>query len=164
MSGFGARARRDEGAIARGIVIANSCDMRALTLLAVLAAGCTQSGLCTSPACAANPCTPGCVFVEPGGACPATVDEATVRACSSFCGLQTINPAGCLRYRSEDPACPTWCTAWGDPRCWAPTPAIDYVNGGAICATGVGCYGGALLDDLSIPCFDFGHVDGAVSD
>jgi hypothetical protein len=116
--------------------------------------------LCTSATCSAAPCTPGCVFQPTmSGACAAPLQKIeTVRAmaCPGWCGLQQILVEGCLRYRSEDPACPTWCTAWGDAACWEQTPPADYAQGGAICSAGSSCFGGAELQDADVPCRDMG--------
>jgi hypothetical protein len=113
--------------------------------------------LCTTSACAAQPCTPGCVFdAMVSGACPSSspahVGTAKATACTGWCGLQELNVGGCLRYRSEDPACPTWCISY-DQSCWEHTPEADYAGGGAICSAGY-CYGGGPLEDLWIPCVD----------
>jgi hypothetical protein len=121
--------------------------------------GQTPDYLCTSAACAAQPCTPGCVF-DPGPCNGSTrIETDRARACPGWCGLQEMLVEGCLRYRSEDPACPTWCVSWGDAACWERTPAADYANGGAICPDHIGCFGGAPPGDLYHPCVDLGGND-----
>jgi hypothetical protein len=117
--------------------------------------------LCTQSACAANPCARGCTFAPTdarggcGGDVPARVSTSVVEACSGFCGLQQVNPGGCFRYRSEDPACSAWCINWSGS-CWETTPQADYVNGGAICNAGAACYGGFYLEDMAVRCVDAG--------
>jgi hypothetical protein len=121
--------------------------------------------LCTSAACASSPCDAHCVFVaEESGACPAanpsSVATRALKACPNFCGLQATFPLGCLRYRSEDPACPTWCTQWGTAACWESSPKIDYQKGGAICGAGFNCFGGFLPQDFGTQsCVDLGARD-----
>jgi hypothetical protein len=128
-------------------------------LFALLIGGCAPSSdsFCTSAACAAHPCTPGCVF-QNGGSCSSRVSIATVRACPGWCGLIDENPAGCLRYRSEDSACPTWCINYGGA-CWEQTPRADYSTGGAICTTDASCAGGPPPADLYYQCVDGGGHD-----
>jgi len=56
-----------------------------------LAAHRVPSSLCTTPACAAAPCTNGCVFEKKDGACAgilsATLDGDAVTACANLCGF-----------------------------------------------------------------------------
>jgi hypothetical protein len=118
--------------------------------------GAIPETLCTTSACANQPCTAGCVFEPTTAGCTAQVKTARVMACPGWCGLQQVLPYGCLRYRSEDPRCPTWCVSWGDAACWEQTPMTDYSTGGAICPAGSGCFGGYPLADSGVACVDGG--------
>jgi hypothetical protein len=57
--------------------------------------GSLPGSMCTTPDCANNPCTPGCVFARKSGGCPCeyptTIATPRVTACPNRCGLRS-NP------------------------------------------------------------------------
>jgi hypothetical protein len=151
--------------------------MRTLALCALGVAGCVASGLqapsydhdlgsasgslCTSAACAADPCTPGCAFAAPlGGGCAGQVAVATPRvvACSNFCGLNGDSLAsdlvGCGDYDGSADGCNACGARWGSPTCVNISPVADYRRGGAICHPGQACYPLRWFEDEGIPCYD----------
>jgi hypothetical protein len=97
--------------------------------------------LCTTTACAAQPCTAGCAFTAlPAGGCigvnPAAVARAQVAACPGFCGLFAGDPTlGCRRFKIEDQACSTDCHLDGAEQCYPFEFDLDWKTGGAICDT-----------------------------
>ena len=132
-------------------------------VLALVAVGCNSvsltrvdggvSGtLCTTAACAAAPCTTGCVFTAPvNGSChgSASIDASVAQACVGFCGFLTCaNGAGCGVYDGNASGCQLCGARWGDASCVVQDPAIDYYQGAAICSAGDQCWTGCPVPDM----------------
>jgi hypothetical protein len=114
--------------------------------------------LCTTPECADDPCTPGCLFQVKAGGCPCVfpnaIATARVTACANRCGLRYPpsasqsgpTPAGfCSHFDSSQAGCTL-------PDGGYDIPSACYVNdnefdegGAAICAAGETCDDGASL-------------------
>ena len=120
--------------------------------------------LCTTSACAQNPCTPGCIFEAPlcPGTLPTLVDTSKVTACPGFCGLFTVaNALGCGLYDGSKDGCQACGFRWGNSSCVDVAPMLDYRHAGAICQNSNTCFDGTPPEDMSIPC---DSIDGIVRD
>jgi hypothetical protein len=151
-------------------------------LFALLLAGCRRDDVlpdagnnaveqfCTTTDCAATPCTAACVYAPYRNGCAVAgqvpIPQSKVVSCPRFCGLQTDNPDGCARWRTEEPNCNPYdeCRPVGD--CSEHVPAnVDYREGGAICDDTHDCHGSDTLpQDLAPACFDLGMADMSVID
>lgn len=174
--------------------------MKPLILIALLLAACTDDetlapdGVCTTPvcgtattlcttdACAAEPCTTGCRFHNPrGGDCPTNLPKHVapkdVTSCPFFCGFavplyassgdNTTAPGSCFHYDAEAPGCAGVPACLGyNQACWVGTVGFAS-DEAAICASNDVCNDGAVpLEDMAQPntCdmaepLDLSHVD-----
>jgi hypothetical protein len=147
--------------------------MRILVVALLFAAACggSSSGgdagvnipdsLCTTTACATNPCDVGCKFSSSTStACEAKVATKKVTACGGFCGLFPADSLGgsilgCWHYDYSTPECNT-CGYHGS--CYVlDEPGVDYTAGGAICPAN--CGPGGPLEDAGVTCPDMAIGD-----
>jgi hypothetical protein len=124
--------------------------------------------MCTSPACAGSPCTPGCVFQPKNGGCPcdapSAVPTASVLSCSNRCGLRDrdgnetdgqAQSGYCWKLDENAPGC-TYkqggCQAY-NAACYPTDNGFD-TGGASMCAPDETCTdGGTVLEgDLSFAC------------
>jgi len=136
--------------------------------LGLVDAGANQDTLCSSVACAAQPCAVGCVFEAAVGACPSraprTVSRATVSACAGFCQGYRYEPSQpsasgyCWRYDASLPgACQAPHCGWNSD-CEIRASAFG-PNEALICAPSMTCYDGTVPADLAVYCPDLSMPD-----
>jgi hypothetical protein len=126
--------------------------------------------LCTTPACAAQPCTAGCQFaiVPTTGDCPASqaarVAGTVVRGCSRLCGfykpdsLSSSYAGYCWHYdRNQPGACQTPTCGW-NVACEVHVAAFAE-NQAVICPSDEQCFNGLLPQDAAAFCPDLAVVD-----
>jgi hypothetical protein len=70
-------------------------------------------------------------------------------------GRCALDHGVCLRYRSEDSACPLWCVQWSNASCWEAQAA----PGDCDRARGYDCYYPGGEDLAPPPCVDAASTD-----
>jgi hypothetical protein len=127
--------------------------------------------LCTTPACAAQPCTVGCMFEIAGGACsasaPSPVASKTVAACKGFCrGVQfqagqAFSFGYCWHYDDQLPGLCQVPTCGWNANCEVHSYPYSQ-NEAVICDPDDACFDGRPPGDLAAICLDMG--DGGAAD